>query len=101
MDTATTDYRTHPGNRNTALTATQRAAKLAKAERLAAEARALLREVCDDFTANAYRLSNDETTEWSAVARASDSIHLGKVALTDHISRADLARRVAAESATA
>jgi hypothetical protein len=93
------DYRTYPGNRNTEHTARQRAGKLIKAERRIREARALLAEVLDDFTANGYRLSLAEREEWSAAASASDDLRRASAELHDLNLRAALEAAIRDEQA--
>lgn len=58
MTARETDYGTYPGDRPTRLTRAQQDRKVAAALAKIEEARQLLREVCDDYSANYYRLSH-------------------------------------------
>ena len=73
MSTRRDDYRTYPGDRPTRHTPAQRAGKVARAAALLAEAEALLVDLCDDFTANSYRLPHALGEEWRNAAAAADT----------------------------
>lgn len=69
-----TDYRTYPGDRHTRHTLAQRKRKLGNARVSAELARLELKELCDDYSANGYRLTEPERAEWRDAARMCDAL---------------------------
>lgn len=68
------DTTTYPDDRHTRQTPIQRKRKLDAARAHARTALRDLQALCEDFDANAYRLTAAETAEWREAAQMHDAI---------------------------